>query len=172
MSHAYVSDDTSFERRLHKGFSFSYPDILVKPRLASLGRGPIKSEWLAPWTETCSDPILGATMAGGLVVVQRIPAALYDFLKAVQERVLAYRRSAACLIGSAADVRRRQAAKGEVNAISGDVLSLFLRFPVEEQTAILAQAPDELEQLKAKLADSNSLESFTQKLLYELEACT
>ncbi|KAG0165091.1 hypothetical protein DFQ30_008986, partial [Apophysomyces sp. BC1015] len=151
-------DDKSFERRLLRLFSFYYPDIVIKSKLGSMQTRYIvpqdenrlathilpwtadivKDDQQAPKTNEAIKPIIGCTVAGGIVTIHRISAALYMLLLALQERILEYQPTSP-LLGSTRDFHAWycQQSSGQKNTVHGDLIAMYSRLSLAEQEEII-----------------------------------
>ncbi|KAI9498541.1 hypothetical protein BDB00DRAFT_389575 [Zychaea mexicana] len=87
------------------------------------------------------EPILGSTVAGGLVTVHRISPALFDIFSALQDRLVHYASSMFIILGSSKNFywfRGLSAQKQQQHTvIHGDLLTLYLRLAPEQQQEVI-----------------------------------
>lgn len=141
------------EQRLQTAFSFHHPEIIIKPSLGALRPqhllqfvSPELGNHMLPWTTNIrnegssvpAEPIVGCTVAGGVLAVHRISASLYNVLLALQERLLHYGPTSP-LLGSAKVFLSwyRQLSGQEKNTIHGDLIALYLRLSPEQQHQVI-----------------------------------
>ncbi|KAF7722978.1 hypothetical protein EC973_002447 [Apophysomyces ossiformis] len=134
------------------------PDIIIKTKIGSMRTRYILQHdedklaaHVLPWTmdvltddqrisstSEAAKPIIGCTVAGGVVTISRVSEVLYTLLLALQERILAYKPTSP-LLGSTRDFQAWYIHRtgGHKNAIHGDIIAMYRRLSLPEQEKIV-----------------------------------
>ncbi|KAI8093552.1 uncharacterized protein BX664DRAFT_109812 [Halteromyces radiatus] len=156
------STDTSKDS-LQTLFAFHYPDIIIKPRLLSLHsnqsseytRGILASH-LLPWTSMDelgkSQPIVGCTISGGMIMAYRCSSSLFTLLDTLQQALLRFGPTQP-LLGSSSQFQQwyTQLSGPQTSTLHADYLFLYSRLTKAQQYQVIKQSDINLVTLTQEL---------------------